>query len=64
MSRYIFQPYPSWRYHRVLPARIINGPDEEPGEGWSNTPATFLQTEYGLKEDAEPKKKIRKKESK
>ncbi len=30
--------YPTWRYHRSEPPRLINGPDEEPGAGWSDTP--------------------------
>ncbi len=30
--------YPTWRYHPTEPPRLINGPDEEPGQGWSDAP--------------------------
>lgn len=37
--------YPSWRYHRTEPARIVNDPAEEEalGAGWTDTPAAFDQ---------------------
>lgn len=37
------QCFPSWRYHRTEPARIVNDPLELDalGEGWADTPAAF-----------------------
>jgi hypothetical protein len=37
--------YPTWRYHASLPARIVNGPEEDAALGpeWADTPAAFQQ---------------------
>ena len=39
--------FPSWRYHRTEPARIVHNADElaELGEGWADTPAAFDETD-------------------
>lgn len=36
--------YPTWRYHRTRPACIVKDPaaDAALGEGWTDTPAPFL----------------------
>jgi hypothetical protein len=36
--------YPAWRYHRELPPRIVQTPDEAAalGPGWADTPAAIL----------------------
>ena len=35
--------YPRWKYHRTLPAVIVEDPEAEAdlGEGWADTPAAF-----------------------
>lgn len=44
--------FPSWRFHRTEPARIVNDPIEEEalGDGWADTPAAFADDD----EPAEP----------
>jgi hypothetical protein len=39
--------YPSWRYHRELPALIVKSEEEDKalGEGWADSPARFLEPE-------------------
>ena len=43
--------FPSWRYHRTEPARLVNDPaeDAELGDGWADTPAAFEQEEPAKK---------------
>jgi hypothetical protein len=37
--------FPSWRYHRELPARIVASAEEDAalGEEWADTPAAFAE---------------------
>ena len=39
--------FPSWRYHKTLPACIVQNPEEEAalGLGWRNTPWTVPDPE-------------------
>jgi len=40
--------YPAWRYHRTMPPRLVQTPEEDAGlapMGWVDTPATFLVPE-------------------
>lgn len=57
--------YPAWRYHRTLPARIVNDPIEEQelGEGWADRPSAFREPapEEGPAVPAAAKKPRRKK---
>lgn len=48
--------YPSWRYHRTEPARIVDTPEEdsELGEGWADTPAAFFEETPGEEPADEP----------
>ena len=53
--------YPSWRYHTVNPACIVNTPEEEEalGEGWFDSPAKVNKVVEAsaeeIKEDDEKK---------
>jgi hypothetical protein len=37
--------FPSWRYHRTVPAIIVHSPEEDAalGEGWADSPAAFQE---------------------
>jgi hypothetical protein len=45
------QEYPKWKYHRTLPARTVNDPEQEAalGDGWADTPAVFAEGQKGLR---------------
>jgi hypothetical protein len=38
---YIYQPYPAWRYHATLPAKIVATAEEDAAldESWVDSPA-------------------------
>ncbi len=40
----MFQGFPKWKYHRTLPACIVNDAtaEAELGEDWADSPAAFL----------------------
>ena len=39
------QEFPKWKYHRELPARIVDNAEQEAalGNGWADTPAAFAE---------------------
>lgn len=46
--------YPKWKYHRTLPARIVQDPAAEAalGDGWADWPGAFAEPE-AIEKDGE-----------
>lgn len=59
---YVFQPYPAWRYHATLEARIVKdeAADKALGPEWVGNPADVQaakpEPKTELKEAPKPKK--------